>query len=128
MTFFERIYAEAAVVFGKRNGEKESLTPHSRTWRTVIERAEHALWLWNENYGPLTLEQREYAADLIVHALGKAGEQAEVGKRYAFFHTELTSLLNHERVQAGFQKRAEERHSGAVLSSLLDEPVFLEVA
>lgn len=123
LTVFERIWGAAASVFSKRNGEREPLTPYSRTWKTVVARAEHALWLWNDKYGPLTHEQREYACDLICHALKKAGERAEVGERYAFFHTELDSLLNHERVHEGFRRRAPRVDEEA----LADFDVFAEV-
>jgi len=110
MTFSERVYAGAAEAFGKRRGHQQSLSPHSNTWRTVIGRAEHALWRWNDAYGPLNEAQRSYAADLVCYALAHAARNApNVAQTYAFFHTELTHLLNHERVQAGFLTRASER-------------------
>jgi len=121
VTFFERIWRESASAFSKRNGEPVALTPYSRTWKTILERSEHALWVWNDKYGPLTREQRDYAADLICHALSKAGAQEAVGDRYAFFHTELTSLLNHEKVHAGFQRR------GQALDDQLEVDVFESV-
>ena len=127
MTFSEAVFTEAAKTFGKRAGHAETLTPYSRTWRTVIERAEHALWLWNDKYGPLSPKQRQYASELVCSALTYAREKApNVGQTYAFFHTQLTHLLNHERVHQGFQQRAE---LVAADESLLDSlPVFLEVA
>ena len=107
MTFYERVWEQAAATFGKRAGHAETLTPYSRTWRMVNERAEHALWLWNDKYGPLNAEQRDYAGQLIASALAYARRNApSVGETYAFFHTQLTHLLNHERVHAGFQSRA----------------------
>lgn len=105
MSFFDLVWRAAASAFSKRNGSPVALTPYSRTWQTILGRAEHALWLWNDKYGPLTSEQRLYAAELVCHALKKAGEQAADGDRYAFFHTELTALLNHERVHEGFKRR-----------------------
>lgn len=107
MTIFDRIWRGAADAFSKTTGEAAPLHPYSRTWVTILERADHAIWLWNDKYGPLNSSQRDYAGDLICHALVKAGKQSNVGDRYAYFHTELTSLLNHERVHAGFEKRAD---------------------
>lgn len=127
MTFFEIVFTEAAKTFGKRAGHAETLTPYSRTWRTVIERAEHALWLWNDKYGPLSPAQREYAAELVRSSLIYAREKApNVGQTYAYFHTQLTHLLNHETVHQGFHSRAS---LAELNSALLDSlPVFLEVA
>lgn len=120
MTFCERVYASAAEAFGKRRGHGASLSPHSRTWRTVIDRAEHALFRWNDEHGPLNAAQREYAADLVCHALERAARDApNLAQTYAFFHTQLTHLLNHERVQAGFRSRADQ-YDGALLNSLLE--------
>jgi hypothetical protein len=108
MTFYEVVWAEAAIVFGKKNGEPESLTPFSRTWKQVVGRAEHALWLWNDKYGPLNADQRLYAAQLVTHALRQALLTQVRSERYAFFNATLTRLLNHETVHAGFRARREE--------------------
>jgi hypothetical protein len=105
VTFFEIVWAEAAIVFGKKNGEPESLTPFSRTWKQIVGRAEHALWLWNDKYGPLNAEQRVYAAQLVTHALRQALLTQVRSERYAYFNATLTRLLNHETVHAGFQSR-----------------------
>ena len=128
MTFFEAVWKEAASTFAKRRGFPEALTPHGRTWKTVCARAEHALWVWNDKYGPLNIEQREYAGALVCHALRRARETApSVGETYAYFHTSLTHLLNHERVHHGFTSRSNRGElDAALLDSLPD--VFLEVA
>jgi hypothetical protein len=119
MLVFEAIWAEAAIVFGKRNGAAESLTPFSRTWKQILGRSEHALWTWNEKYGPLNAPQREYATSLIVHSLKKASEAPSLGMRYAFFNAKLTGLLNHETVHAGFQSRKDEAKADAQYDSLM---------
>lgn len=110
MTFNEYVFTCAAETFGKRAGFAEPLSPYSRTWKMVCERADHALWLWNDSYGPLNKEQREYAARLVCSSLEHAREEAPtLGDTYAYFHTRLTQLLNHERVKAGFLARNPER-------------------
>lgn len=107
MTLFDAIFAEAAITFGKRRGHAETLTTYSTTWKTVGERADHAIWMWNDKYGPLNAGQRDYACKLVVSALRYARTHApSVGQTYAFFHTQLTHLLNHERVHHGFLSRA----------------------
>jgi len=126
MTFFEAVWAEAAIVFGKRNGEPESLTPFSRTWKQVVGRAEHALWMWNEKYGPLNPKQRAYAAELVCHALRQALEAPDRSGRYAFFNATLTRSLNHERVHDGFRSREDADIQGEA-SDLADD-LFLGVA
>lgn len=123
MTLYERIWREAAETFGKNRGHGNPLTPYTRTWRQVIDRAEHALWLWNDKYGPLTAKQREYAGDLICHALVAAREAPDPGSVYAYFNTRLTEMLNHERAHQGFRARENtdpERRDNA----LLDLDVF----
>lgn len=108
LTLFDRIFREAASTFSKRNGHASGLTPFSRTWQTVIERADHAIWVWNDKYGPLNAAQREYAGDLICDALRKGGAAPTPGDHYAYFHQRLTTLLNHESVHAGFRRREED--------------------
>lgn len=122
--FYDRVFTEAAETFSVKRGHRHALTPFSRTWRTILERADHALWTWNDKYGPLTREQRAYAAELVCHALTKARAADSAGDHYAHFHTTLTSLLNHETVDAGFKARAERGDSLA--ADLIGE--FAEVA
>jgi len=92
----------------------------------VIKRAEHAIWMWNEKYGPLSPRQVEYVGDLIVHALKRAGDAPSDGEKYAYFHTQLTSLLNHERVDAGFDQRAEHGDLAAALAAALEDSYRME--
>lgn len=127
MTLFDRIFREAASTFSKRNGHRQALTPFSKTWTTVIERADHAIWVWNDKYGPLNAKQREYAGDLIAHALQTAGKQPKPGDHYAFFHTTLDSLLNHERVHTGFKSREEGVEVEGEVGEMLDN-LYAEVA
>lgn len=108
MTFFEEVWETAAIVFGKKNGEAESLTPFSKTWKQIVGRAEHALWMWNDKYGPLNQRQREHAAVLVCYALRQALDAPDRSGRYAYFNATLTRLLNHETVHAGFLSRQDE--------------------
>jgi len=113
VTFSEAVWQAAADTFGKKRGHANPLTPYTRTWRLVIERAEHALWVWNDKFGPLTPSQRQYATDLIVYSLKKAQEAPDCNAVYAHFITTLVSLINHERTDAGFERRREELPTGA---------------
>ena len=111
MTFSVTVWDAAAACFPK-------LTPYGKTWKTVISRAEHALRLWNESYGPLNADQWAYAGSLIAYSLSVAKRDApDYSARYAYFHTSLTGLLNHETVAEGF-KRRRPTYASAILSSL----------
>lgn len=117
--FYERVWNAAADTFGKKRGHKNPLTPYTRTWRLVLSRADHALWVWNDKYGPLTPAQRDYAAELVEHALVKAQEAPDCNAVYAFFNAKLTRLLNHEKVDAGFKQRAHEGELDEELGEML---------
>lgn len=115
---FDRVYREAAETFGKKRGHRNPLTPYTRTWKLVLSRSEHALWVWNDKYGPLNASQREYAEELLAYALTEARSAPDCNSTYAFFNATLTRLLNHETVDAGF-KRREESDEGA-LADVID--------
>lgn len=102
---FVQLWDAAALAFGKEAGGSKSLTPFSRTWHSILERYEHALWHWNDAYGPLTVEQREYAVQLFTSAIEHAAKAPSYGLRYAYFFSGITSLMNHETVQAGMRRR-----------------------
>lgn len=107
-SFYDQVYRAAADTFGKKRGHKNPLTPYTRTWAMVLGRAEHALWVWNDKFGPLNPHQRGYAALLVVHCLQKAQAAPDCNSTYAYFNASLTRLLNHETVDAGFKSRGEE--------------------
>jgi hypothetical protein len=108
--FFHRVWIAAARTFGKRTGHGSTLQPYSDTWKLVIQRAEHALRVWNAKYGPLSAEQWEYAGELVEYALEHAIEAPGPNERYAWFNAKLTMLLNHESVDAGFRRREDDFH------------------
>lgn len=106
MSFYEKVWLAAAETFAVKRGHRKPLNPYTRTWRLVVDRAEHALRVWDEKYGPLNRSQWDYAGDLIAHALTQARTAPDCNAAYAYFNTTLTSLLNHERTDAGFTRRA----------------------
>jgi hypothetical protein len=118
MSFYGEVWAAAAETFGQKRGHKNPLTPYTRTWKIILQRAEHALWVWNDKYGPLNGSQREYATTLVVHSLTRAREAPDCNSTYAYFNATLTRLLNHETVDAGFKSR-DEQEPAADLSAVL---------
>ena len=124
MTFFEKVWREAAETFGKQRGFKNPLSPYTRTWRLVVDRAEHALRVWDEKYGPLNRKQWDYAGDLVAYSLKQARTAPDCNAAYAFFNTTLTSLLNHERTDEGFTRRADSLDDtlGSVIGDFAEIP------
>ena len=101
------VWNDAAALFSKKNGHRQTLAPYSRTWAQVVERVEHVVWdVWNDKYGPLEPAQREYAIELIRSAFKHAAGAPTPSDHYAWFHARLMMLANHETVDAGFRKRA----------------------
>lgn len=100
-----RVMRCAAGVFSKAK-TGSALSPFSDTWTRIAVYSEHAIWLWNDKYGPLNHDQREYAVELLCHALKDADKAPSVDQRYAFFHSAVTRMLNHERVDSGMKQRA----------------------
>lgn len=105
---FLSVWMMAAGVFGKKAGHPEPLSPYGSTWKQIIARCEDALWLWNEQHGPLNAEQREYATELLCAAIKHAGSAPSPAETYPYFHAQLNRMLTHERVRAGFRSRETE--------------------
>lgn len=119
MSVFGRVWTEAADTFGVKRGCKEPLSPYGRTWGTILDRSEHAILVWGQKFGPLSPAQWTYCADLICHSLAYARKAPSPAERYAYFHTQLTHLLNHETTQEGFEKRAVAEPESNVVLDLL---------
>lgn len=111
MSLTQTIWKAAYAAFGKEV---------YKAWPQLCERWEHALWVWNDAYGPLCPAQREFAAERIVSALKWAADHP-ADQRYARFNASLSHWLNHERTQAGFKSREEREEPVAFLSSLADQ-------
>jgi len=71
-----------------------------RTIEGVERRCKFAHRVWAEKYGPFNVEQGRYAIELMVYAI-----RASQGQ-YAFLYSGFDQLVNHERVDEGFKKRA----------------------
>lgn len=82
--------------------------PESRTYKGLDKRICHTISVWRNRYGPLSVEQEKYVAELLVAAVTKAASEAGTDKKklYPFLHSNISYLVNHETVHAGFQKRA----------------------
>lgn len=80
----------------------------SRTYKSLDRRIRWATSVWVDRYGPLTKDQREYMSELLIAAVKKAATESGGDKRklYPFLHTNISYLVNHETVHAGFQRRA----------------------
>jgi hypothetical protein len=76
-----------------------------KAWPMVCKKWEHALWHWNDQFGPLNQKQRDYFVEVVISCLVWAGTQQEVQRRYASYQASLMAKLNHERVRDGFQMR-----------------------
>jgi hypothetical protein len=90
-----------------------------KAWPQICERWEHALWEWNDRFGPLNRDQREYASQLCRYSLAFAGETKDA-HRYARFHSRLAFYLNHERVAAKFKALSQPIDLGEELGPLVD--------
>ena len=81
--------------------------PTSRTFQSLSRRAQHALRVWNERYGPFTQEQAEYADSVLAAALRTAARDAagDRSKLFRFAQAQIGRMVNHETVHAGFLRR-----------------------
>jgi hypothetical protein len=83
--------------------------PESRTYRSLSRRAQHALRVWSERYGPFNQSQAEYADSVLAAALRSAARDAagDRSKLFRFAQARIGGMVNHETVHAGFLKRAQ---------------------
>lgn len=82
--------------------------PESRTFKSLDKRIAWAVSVWQERHGPMTDDQRQYMADILIWALRTTSKEAGEDKRklYSFALTAISSLVNDDRVAAGFKRRA----------------------
>lgn len=118
MSLTQTIWKAAYAAFGKEV---------YKAWPQICDRWEHAVFLWNDSYGPLNPAQREYAGQLVVSALEWAGKHP-AEQRYARFHASLTAKLVHERVVAGFKARREEEGEDALVDVIDLDNIYESVA
>ena len=99
----EQTFSAALELFGE-----QMFNPSSRSYRSLSRRAQHALRVWSEKYGPLTQEQAEYADSVLASALRKAARDAggDKSKLFRFAQATIGRAVNHEVVHAGFLKRS----------------------
>lgn len=110
--------AEAAYeVFGARifNGQ-------GRSFRSLNRRIVHAVRVWEEKYGALSEAQEAYAGKVLAWAIRRG--QAEAASRasavYPYVLNLIAKAVNHEKVHAGFLRRAaEESGSAPIFDDLL---------
>lgn len=81
--------------------------PESRTYKSLDKRIQHAMAAWRRRYGPLTLAQEDYMAELLCYGVNKAVREAGGDKRklYAYMQHEISMLVNDEKVHRGFLRR-----------------------
>lgn len=82
--------------------------PESRTFKSLDRRIAWAVGTWMERYGPMTDAQRSYMATILIWAVRNTAREAGGDKRRMYSHllTEISSLVNHDTVAAGFKSRA----------------------
>lgn len=76
-----------------------------KLWPLICADWEAALWHWNDEFGPLNVDQRAWACAKVCDSLEYAGRFSP-DQRVARFRAALRSKLNHEEMRAGFQARA----------------------
>jgi hypothetical protein len=98
----ESVCEAAHLIFGD-----PVLNRDGRTYKLLDRRIRHCFRVWEDRHGPLTPEQRTYAADVIIAAM-RRGESDAAGDRrklYPFVQHKLGLAVNHEVVDAGFVRR-----------------------
>lgn len=82
--------------------------PESRTFKSLDRRIAWVVGTWMDRHGPMTDSQRSYMAELLIWALRKAAKDAAGDKRklYSYALTQISGLINEERVHEGFKRRA----------------------
>jgi hypothetical protein len=112
----EKTFAAAKACFGPAVYARTG-----RTGRALDRRIGHALRVWDEKYGPLSPEQEAYADDVLAAAISRGESEAgrDPAKRYAFVQAQIGRMVNHERVDAGFKRRAVELDVSAELGEAL---------
>ena len=69
----------------------------------------HAMRVWDAKYGPLNDEQMDYADDLLAWTIRSGAAYAaaqNMAHAAPMVWTNLQSIVNHERADAGFKSRA----------------------
>lgn len=81
--------------------------PESRTYKSLDKRIQHAMAAWRGRYGPLTLAQEDYMAELLCYGVNRAVREAAGDKRklYAYMQNGISMLVNDEKVHQGFLRR-----------------------
>lgn len=90
-----------------------------KAWPMICRKWEHALWHWNEQFGPLSPKQRDYFVEIVVSCLVWAGCKPQA-QRYASYQASLMAKLNHERVRAGFISRGVEPPASVQLAEFVE--------
>ncbi len=74
-----------------------------RDYKALDRRIRHAWRLWDDDYGPLSPEQAEYATDVLCSAFQGL---ADVDNPRPFVYARLDGRLYDQRVRDGFVRRA----------------------
>jgi hypothetical protein len=93
----DEIWKEADRCFGRPEVFK--------AWPMICRKWEHALWHWNDQFGPLNPDQRAYFIEVVGSCLRWAARKP-AEQRYASYQASLMAKLNHEAIRSGFERRA----------------------
>ena len=80
-----------------------------RTFKSLNRRIVHTLRVWEEKYGPFNEAQEQYASKVLTHAVvrARAGADGAPSLLYPYVLAAIARMVNHEKVDAGFKRRAE---------------------
>lgn len=93
-----------------------------RAFRALHRRVRHALVVWDDKYGPLNASQELYAEKVLAKAILNAASRAtSTAQLFPFTQAALARMVNHDRVHAGFRRRADEATWVVALDDLLKE-------
>lgn len=75
-------------------------------FKALDRRIQHAHRVWQDKYGPLTPEQAQYEEKILVNCFSSAEATQGDSPIQAVVQSRLSQALHHERVHAGFVRRA----------------------
>ena len=106
-------------VFGPR-----IFNSQGRSFRLLNRRIRHALQVWEQKYGGLNDAQEAYAGAVLSWAIRRGRDDA-AGSRanlYPYVLHALAGVVNHEKVDAGMKRRADDDYSVGLVDVLRRVP------
>ena len=107
-------------VFGPR-----IFNSQGRSFRLLNRRIRHALDVWDQKYGVLNDAQEAYAGAVLAWAIRRGRDEAggDRSHLYPYVLHSLGGVVNHEKVDAGFKRRADDDYAIGLVDVLRRVPV-----